>query len=209
LRSRTGSPTRCRASAPNTPSPRGTRRSANPLSGLVGNATDLAATEAHNAQYPDDEQRTKDLNEIVINLGYQFGPGSLDQYANPDTPIPPFPSGPVVYVSGINRARIAGSFVIAAHAEIDGKKQLIGYEAVLSRWHVAGCANCKLHLESKAAFPVPQRLQERVASLASSRPETITASVHTRGGLHGGVPLPIDAHARDANTPFKVELLHD
>jgi alkanesulfonate monooxygenase SsuD/methylene tetrahydromethanopterin reductase-like flavin-dependent oxidoreductase (luciferase family) len=74
---------------------------------------------------------------------------------------------------------------------------------------LAGCANCQLHLESKAAFPVPQRLQEKVASLASSRPETITASVHTRGGLHGGVPLPIDAHARGANTPFKVELVHD
>jgi tyrosinase len=146
----------------------------------------------------------------IGNLGYQYAPGSLDRYANPDTPIPPFPSGPVVYVSGINRARIAGSFVIAAHAEIDGKKQLLGYEAVLSRWHVAGCANCQLHLESKAAFPVSQHLQEKVASLAKSRPETITASVHTREGLHGGVPLPIDAHVLGPNTPFKVELLrHD
>jgi tyrosinase len=138
----------------------------------------------------------------IGNLGYQFGPGSLDPYANPDTPIPPFPSGPVVHVSGINRGRIAGSFVIAAHAEIDGKKQLIGHEAVLSRWHVAGCANCQLHLESKAAFPVPPHLHE----LAMSRPETITASVHTRRGLHGGAPIPTGAHVHGANTPFRVEL---
>ena len=140
----------------------------------------------------------------IGNLGYQFGPGSLDEYANPDKPIPPFPAGPVVHVRGINRGRIAGSFVIAAHAEIDGKKELIGYEAVLSRWHVAGCANCQLHLESKATFPVPPHLHE----LASSRPEAITASVHTRGGLHGGVPIPVGAHALGPNTPFKVELHH-
>ena len=107
-----------------------------------------------------------------------------------------------MHVSGINRGRIAGSFVIAAHAEIDGEKQLIGHEAVLSRWHVAGCANCQLHLESKAAFPIPAHLHE----LARSRPEAITVSVHTRRGLHGGVPIPAGAHLPGANTPFKVEL---
>jgi tyrosinase len=136
----------------------------------------------------------------IANLGYQFGPGSLDQFA--DATIPPLEPGPVVHVSGINRGRIAGSFVIAAHAEIDSEKQLIGHEAVLSRWHVAGCANCQLHLESKAAFPVPAPLHE----LARSRPEAITVSVHTRRGLHGGVPIPAGAHLLAANTPFKVEL---
>jgi tyrosinase len=105
-------------------------------------------------------------------------------------------------VSGINRGPIAGSFVIAAHAEIDGKKQLIGHEAVLSRWHVAGCANCQLHLESKPAFPVPPHLHE----LAGSRPEAITVSVNTRRGLYGGAPIPAGAHVLGANTPFKVEL---
>jgi tyrosinase len=136
----------------------------------------------------------------IGSLGYQFGPGSLDEFA--DATIPPLAPGPVVHVSGINRGRIAGSFVIAAHAEIDGEKQLIGHEAVLSRWHVAGCANCQLHLESKAAFPIPAHLHE----LARSRPEAITVSVHTRRGLHGGVPIPAGAHLRAANTPFKVEL---
>jgi tyrosinase len=138
----------------------------------------------------------------VGNLGYQFGPGSLDEYADANVPILPPPPGPVVHVSGINRGRIAGSFVIAAHAEIDGEKQLIGYEAVLSRWHLAGCANCQLHLESKAAFPVPADLHE----LAASRPEAITASVHTRRGLHGGAAIPVGAHAASASSPFKVEL---
>ena len=142
----------------------------------------------------------------IGNLGYQFGPGSLDEYANPDILPPPFPTGPVVHVSGINRGAIAGSFVIAAHAEIDGKTQLIGYEAVLSRWHVAGCANCQLHLESQAAFPVPQHLHAVLAQ-ASPRDETkITASVHTRGGLQGGVSIPAAAHVLGANAPFRVQL---
>jgi tyrosinase len=88
--------------------------------------------------------------------------------------------------------------------EIDGEKHLIGHEAVLSRRHVAGCANCRLHLESKAAFPVPPHLHE----LARSRPEAITVSVHTRRGLHGGAPIPAGAHVLGANTPFKVELHH-
>ena len=138
----------------------------------------------------------------IGNLGYGFGPGSVDKYAYPDTPIPPFPPGPVVHVSGINRGRIAGSFVIAAHAESGGEKRLIGFEAVLSRWHVAGCANCQLHLESKATFPVPEHLHE----LAASQPETITASVHTRDGLHGGAPIAAGAHLQGADTPFKVEV---
>ena len=142
----------------------------------------------------------------IGNLGYQFGPGSLDQYANPNTPIPPFPTGPVVQVSGINRGAIAGSFVIAAHAEIAGETQLIGYEAVLSRWHVAGCANCQLHLESMAAFPVPQHLHALLAQASPRDETTITASVHTRGGLQGGVSIPTVAHVLGANTPFKVQL---
>ena len=107
-----------------------------------------------------------------------------------------------MHVSGINRGRIAGSFVIAAHAEIDGEKQLIGHEAVLSRWHVVGCANCLLHLESRAAFPVPEHLH----ALARAQPEAITVSVHTRHGLHGGAPIPVDAHVHGAQTLFRAEL---
>ena len=136
----------------------------------------------------------------IAKLGYQFGPGSLDSAAQGD--IPPLAPGPVLQVSRINRGSIAGSFVIAAHAEIDGKKELIGYEAVLSRWHVAGCMNCLLHLEAKATIPLPSR----VHALAASSPEKITVSVHTRHGLHGGAPLPAVAQGHGARAPFKVEL---
>ena len=63
-------------------------------------------------------------------------------------------------------------------------------------WQAApGC----LHLESKATFPVPPHLHD----LAGSRPEAITASVHTRRGLHGGVPIPVGAHVHGPSTPFR------
>jgi tyrosinase len=64
----------------------------------------------------------------------------------------------VVRVSGINRAPIRGSFLISAYAQIDGKKQHIGTEAVLSRWNVQYCANCQTHLEAQAFFNIPDHL---------------------------------------------------
>jgi tyrosinase len=36
-----------------------------------------------------------------------------------------------------------------------GVKHLLGAEAVLSRWHVAGCANCQNHLDVRAHIPLP------------------------------------------------------
>jgi tyrosinase len=137
----------------------------------------------------------------VVNigqLGYSFGPGSLDTLGD----IPPLEPGPVLHVSRINRGSIAGSFVIAAHAEVDGETQLIGAEAVLSRWHVAGCMNCQLHLEAKASFPLPQHVHD----LAAASPDAISVSVHTRDGLHGGAPLTIGAHEGAKSARFKVEL---
>ncbi|KAI1822754.1 hypothetical protein F4861DRAFT_374615 [Xylaria intraflava] len=60
-----------------------------------------------------------------------------------------------VRISGIDRSSIAGSFVISAWAEHpDGTKTLVGYEPVLSRWHVGGCANCNNHLKVTAYIPL-------------------------------------------------------
>ena len=143
---------------------------------------------------------SRDVVDISA-LGYSFGDGSLSQLQQGD--VPPLAPGPVVQVSRINRGGISGSFVIAAHAEVDGKMELIGYEAVLSRWHVAGCMNCQLHLEAKATIPIPPHLSE----LAQTSPESITVSVHTRQGLHGGAPLAAVEHAHGARAPFKAEVI--
>ena len=78
-------------------------------------------------------------------------------------------SYPFVRVSGINRASIAGSFVVSAWAKAPNTPDAIlaGYEPVFSRWHVTGCANCNNHLSVTAHMPLinwlkPQSLRFEV-----------------------------------------------
>ena len=52
---------------------------------------------------------------------------------------------PVIEVSNVNRASIGGSFMIEVYDQNTGT--LVGTEAILSRWHVSGCANCQNHLD--------------------------------------------------------------
>ena len=122
-----------------------------------------------------------DCINIEKQLGYTYGPGSLEGQAAvaalaAAAPAPGH-STKVVRVAGINRSAIRGSFLISAFATIDGKKQHLGTEAVLSRWHVSGCANCQTHLEAKAFIGL-QGLSQAVADNAHYDVE-----VRTRDGL--------------------------
>ncbi len=117
-----------------------------------------------------------DCIDIQKQLGYSYGPGSLEQPPVMAARLPDR-SNKVVRVSGINRSAIRGSFMISAYAVIDGKKQHLGTEAVLSRWHVAGCANCQTHLEAKAFIGL-HGLPRSVADSAEYQVE-----VRTRDGL--------------------------
>jgi tyrosinase len=130
---------------------------------------------------------TRETINIERDLGYTYGPGSLDVYAQAPAKAA-FTANAVedatriVHVSKLNRAKIKGSFVIAAYAEIDGVQQLIDANPVLSRWSVEGCANCQLHLEATADFRVS-------ADIAQS----VEVRVHTRGGMLGGDESPQDS----------------
>ena len=81
----------------------------------------------------------------------------------------------MVRISRINRAPIRGSFLVSAFAHIDGKKQLIGTEAVLSRWSVQYCMNCQTHLEVKAHFGLH--------GLPDVQPEDVEVEIRTRDGV--------------------------
>lgn len=120
-----------------------------------------------------------DCINIEKQLGYTYGPGSLEAQAAALAAVAPAPghSTKIVRVAGINRAAIRGSFLISAFATIDGKKQHLGTEAVLSRWHVEGCANCQTHREVKAFIGL-QGLPQAVADTAHYDVE-----VRTRDGL--------------------------
>jgi tyrosinase len=127
---------------------------------------------------------TADVINIQSQLGYTYGPGSLDGYVRTDAPQPMAPATEpeqkTVHVAGIDRSKIRGSFLIAAWADLEGQKQLIGIEPVLSRWQVLGCANCQTKLRVSADLPLPSRAD----------PGSVAVEVHTRDGLLGNGPSP-------------------
>jgi tyrosinase len=121
---------------------------------------------------------SRDCINIETQLGYTYGPGSLEEPSKVAA-VQPHPVAALVRVSGINRSAIRGSFMISAYAVIDGKRQHLGTEAVLSRWHVAGCANCQTHLEARAFIGVPQMRAE------AAQDAHVEVEVRTRDGLLG------------------------
>jgi tyrosinase len=132
-----------------------------------------------------------DCINIEKQLGYTYGPGSLDaKSAALEQP------SRMVTVRGINRARIRGSFLIQVFAHIDGKKRHVGSEGVLSRWHVEGCANCQTHLEARASIPLRGALAEQADSLQ------FEVEVRTRDGLLGQTA----AAAPAGRPPFTVKV---
>jgi tyrosinase len=93
-----------------------------------------------------------------------------------------------VHVRGINRARIPGSFLISAFATVDGKREHIGTDAVLSRWHVEGCMNCQRHLEATASFRLPAVDESTAAAAMVETAGSVEVEVRTHQGLFGGRP---------------------
>ena len=120
---------------------------------------------------------TADVINIEKQLGYSYGPGSLDSYVSPDAPrlmaSAVEPEQKTVHISGIDRSKIRGSFLIATWADLGGEKQLIGIEPVLSRWQVLGCANCQTRLKVSTDLRLP----------LTADAGTVAVEVHTRDGL--------------------------
>jgi tyrosinase len=132
-----------------------------PLSGLVG-PNDKAKTAAHNAQYPDYDTNVKLLNENVV----AWLTSSI------------VVQGKVIPTNVHKKYRsIRGSFMVSAYAIIEGKKRHLGTEAILSRWHVEGCANCQTHREAKAFIGLHGLREESVHAAQ------IQVEVRTRDGL--------------------------
>jgi tyrosinase len=128
-----------------------------------------------------------DCVNIETQLGYTYGPGSLDQHVAPAAASLAAGSERTIRVGGINRARIRGSFLISAFAKVDGKREHMGTEAILSRWHVEGCANCQTHVEAKATFNV------RGAQAQALGKNDVEVEIRTRDGLLDGAPRTLAA----------------
>jgi tyrosinase len=144
----------------------------------------------------------RDGFNIERQLGYAYAGGSLDGPARAAVaqPAPASVNEPKVHFSGIDRASISGSFLITAFAGIDGERQPIGSEAVLSRWHVDGCANCQTHLLAGASFPL------HGVNIDQLGDDAIGVEVRTHRGLLGGRPHGLTARTAEPQPRFRVEL---
>eukprot|EP00565_Helicotheca_tamesis_P006195 CAMPEP_0185724442 /NCGR_PEP_ID=MMETSP1171-20130828/924_1 /TAXON_ID=374046 /ORGANISM="Helicotheca tamensis, Strain CCMP826" /LENGTH=556 /DNA_ID=CAMNT_0028392293 /DNA_START=25 /DNA_END=1695 /DNA_ORIENTATION=- len=124
-----------------------------------------------------------DVVNIEKQLGYTYSEGSLSSIRKSvlrsDGTVKGH--GKLLNVSGIDRTLFAGSFVIAAYAEIDGQKRMIGYETILNPWRVEGCANCQNHLVVNFTF--------NLESLSLAEIESAIFSVTIS---HRGEELPDD-----------------
>jgi len=118
-----------------------------------------------------------DCINIEKQLGFTYSKGSLEEAPKMAMAAKAKKEkrASMVRISRINRAAIRGSFVVSAFAHIDGKRQLIGTEAVLSRWSVQGCMNCQAHLEVKAHFGLH--------GLPDVQPEDVEVEIRTRDGV--------------------------
>ncbi|KAF4331856.1 tyrosinase [Fusarium beomiforme] len=99
----------------------------------------------------------------IEKLGYTYGPGSLDMENKPALHAPHTePIANIINIRNINRSDYSGSFVIRTHAHLlNGDRVEIGREAVLSRWNVAGCANCQDHLNENSFITLDEKTKEK------------------------------------------------
>jgi tyrosinase len=141
---------------------------------------------------------SNDCIDIEKQLGYTYGPGSLEGGAVAMAMAPS--GGKVLRVSGVNRAAIRGSFLISAFVNVGGKRYHAGTEAVFSRWHVQYCANCQTHLEAKAFIHLDAFRQETIES------DQCEVEIRTRDGRLDhprAAPSPLALMARK---PFRMEI---
>jgi tyrosinase len=151
-----------------------------------------------------------DCINIEKQLGYTYSPSSLEEQLQLMA-LQPERSSKVIRVSGINRAPIRGSFLIAAYVNIAGKKHLVGTEAVLSRWSVQYCANCQTHLEVKAFFGLHGFGEEFFSDAlkdVEDIKDLVDIEIHTRDGLLSAQSHPQAFVASKGNKkkPYRLEV---
>src|SRR5262245_20407900 len=126
-----------------------------------------------------------DCINIEKQLGFHYGPGSLEAEARPAAAAPSAVGGRnrVVAVTGINRAPIRGSFLVSVFGNVGGERVHLGTEAVLSRWNVRYCANCQTHLEVKAFVNVQPSSHAAIAAASEDalrNAASYDVEIHTR-----------------------------
>jgi len=125
-----------------------------------------------------------DCINIEKQLGLTYSVGSLEEFTVSKSSVLK-ESAKVIKVSRINKAPIRGSFMISAYAIINGKKEHLGTEAVLSRWNSQYCSNCQTHLEVKAFFKLPIADKTLKKGLAVPLENSVEIEIHGRENMLG------------------------
>lgn len=162
-----------------------------PPAGGDPNAIMSMATQLHPFTAADGETplTSADCVNIEEQLGYSYGPGSLDSFGERTTATSlaalAGAPGRTIHVDGIDRSQIRGSFIVSAAIEVDGEWRILGHEPVLSRWHTKGCSNCQTRLKVSADFNLPLLPERDLVALAEGSAKAPAAYVSVR--THAGV----------------------
>ncbi|WP_020605360.1 tyrosinase family protein [Spirosoma spitsbergense] len=144
-----------------------------------------------------------DCVNIEKQLGYQYSEGSLAPQKKRtelvSAAVEP-KSSLKLHISGINRAGIKGSFIVAAFATVKNRKYLLGYHSVLSRWKVEGCANCQVHLNVFGSIGLHMYTTEQVKEM------DFHVELHGREGRNKARFEKFRALSSTDNKPYKLEI---
>lgn len=114
---------------------------------------------------------SEDCINIESQLNYTYSDGSLSQNdvaaaARAARAADSKRSDLHLYISGLSRGGIKGSFIVGVYAtKGDDTRYLVGYQSVLSRWDVGGCANCQAHLGISGVVSLNQYTEEEVSGM--------------------------------------------
>ena len=129
---------------------------------------------------------SRDCINIETQLGYTYGPGSLEGN-DPRLAQTPAPAGRMVKVFDIDRSKIRGSFMVAVYGNVGRQRVLLGVEAVLSRWNIENCANCQKHLKVRTFTPVGPAAQAGPLAALAEDDLAKKSSYHVKLHTHDGV----------------------
>ena len=103
---------------------------------------------------------------------------------------------PKLSVTGVNRKKISGSFLLTTWAKGEGNEphRLLKVQPVLSRWNVSACENCQEHLDVESHIQLFDFTHEEAEKA------TFFSLVHTYENMEGdnvidGNKIKIDVQA--------------
>ena len=126
----------------------------------------------------------------IVKLGYNYDDSLVRALVGlPEPTVGVTQEDAHIRISGLSRGDAKGSFFLSAWAsdpntegDTEGGPKLVAVVPVLSRWHVAGCANCSTHLNVTAVASVGMSSQE-------ARRQNFEVLVHTSGRKYGHAKL--------------------